>query len=136
MIRNFAQKALLSFFFVAQVAVALRVAPLPLAHRVQQAETVFVGKLVNKVVQGEWVQAELLVEEPMKNAVLNRMVKVVWRSEIDGMPIYDVAEGVRGIAILSDQLDGRYWLRADKFEEVKRRNEIAALITASKATNR
>jgi len=112
-------------------ALAVRAPTAPLAERVSEAETIFLGKLANKVTDGDWVRADLVVEEPLRDAERGHGTAVIWRAKIDGMPIYDAAEGARGIAILKDKHEGRYWLRDDKFEDPGKLNEVKALIAGA-----
>jgi len=98
----------------------------PLKERVAEAETIFIGKVVNKEVEGDWATAELLVEQPLKNAKLEAKVPVTWRIRLGQLFIYDVAEGTRGIALLGDKHQDRYWLRADKFEDLKKLDEVTS----------
>lgn len=81
----------------------LRAPEKPLAERVHGADSVFVGKVINRVADGDWVRAELLVEEPLRDVHKGDKFEIIWRAKIGDMPIYDVAEGVRGIAILDDK---------------------------------
>ena len=90
--------------------------PKPLKERVANAELVFVGKVVNRVLEGDWVRAELIVEQPLRGVKKGEKIKVIWRKTIGGRKIYDTAEGTRGIALLKDKHEGRYWLRLSKFE--------------------
>lgn len=113
-------------------AAAVRAPTRPLKERVQGAETVFLGKVVNKVVEGDWARAELLVKEPLRDAKEGAKVEVIWRIRVGNMFIYDVAEGTSGVAILSDKHEGRYWLRSDKFEDPKKIEEVKALIEGDK----
>lgn len=111
---------------------AIRAPTKPLAERVKAAEAVFVGKVVNKVTVGDWVTADLLVEDALVNAKLDQKIAVTWRATLGGRPIYDTAAGSRGIAILNDKHQGRYWLRGDKFEDVKKLAEVKKLIKEGK----
>ena len=58
---------LLSFIIFNTSLFALRIAVEPLEKRVEKAEKIFVGKLINRVQDGEWVRAELLVDVPIHN---------------------------------------------------------------------
>jgi hypothetical protein len=100
----------------------------PLPERVGNAETVFLGKVINKVVEGDWVRAELLVETPLKNTEEGVKIQVIWRIKVGQFPIYDTAEGTRGIAILKNKHEGRYWLRSDKFESPDKVEEVKGII--------
>jgi hypothetical protein len=113
----------------ASTTVAVSRAPTkPLKERVQKAETVFLGKVVNKQVEGDWAKAELLVEEPLRDAEKGAKIAVTWRIRVGNFFIYDVAEDTQGIAILFDKHEGRFWLRADKFEDPEKLDEVKALI--------
>lgn len=105
-----------------------RMATPPLARRVEGAETVFVGKLINRTEEGEWAQAELLVVEPLKNARKGDTVQVIWRMRLGQMRIYDARKGQQGIAILGDKHKGRYWLRADKFEPLAHLGAVKTIL--------
>ena len=120
----------LTLFILASATGAVRAPTPPLEERVKAAESVFVGKLINKVVEGDWVRAELLVQEPLKNTKKDEKVLVIWRATIGGQPIYDTPEDSRGIAILGDKHEGRYWLRSDKFEPVDKLDEVKKIIDA------
>jgi len=103
----------------------------PLKERVNAAETVFVGKLINRVEDGDWVRADLLVETPLHKAKKDTKVQVTWRKNLGSRVIYDAAEGTKAIAILGDKYKERYWLRADKFESVDQLDEVKAIIKAA-----
>jgi len=109
-------------------AIALRAPTPPLKDRVSAAETVFLGKVINRAEDGDWVRAELLVEQPLRNAEKGMKIEVTWRTRVGSFFIYDVAEGTRGVAILKDKHKGRYWLRADKFEDSSKLAEVKAMI--------
>ena len=138
---------------VSTIALALsKLPPAPLGERVSQADSIFVGTVANKVVEGDWVRADLIVEEPLKKAKKGEAVPVTWRlimvggsfqpekvegspevanvKRVGGKPIFDAPEGARGIAILSDKHEGRYWLRDDKFEDISKLAEVKKLIEA------
>ena len=114
-------------------SLAVRAPTVPLKDRVGAAETVFLGKVVNKVVTGEWASAELVVEEPLRNAEKGKKTEVIWRIRLGRFHIYDVAEGTRGVAILKDKHKGRYWLRSDKFENPNKLAEVKGFIGAASA---
>ena len=110
--------ALLSFATLLVTAPALSIAAPPsVEQRVAKAETVFAGKLINRVeVEGDWIHAELQVTEPLYRAKPGEKVPVVWRLvKFNDAVIFDCPEGKQGVAILSDMHEGRYWLRDDKF---------------------
>jgi hypothetical protein len=112
------------------VALGVTRAPTPpLSQRVNEAELVFVGKVVNKVVEGDWARAEILVEQPLKNTVKDAKVPVTWRINLGNFIIYDTPEGSRGIAILKDKHQGRYWLRGDKFERPDQLEKVREILT-------
>ena len=90
----------------------------PLADRVTAAEVVFVGKLIDKEVQGDWATAKLVVTEALHNVKKDQTIDVTWRIKIGDRPIYDVAQGTERIAILKDKRKDKYWLRGDKFEDL------------------
>ena len=109
---------------------AVRAPTKPLSERVKAAELVFVGKVINKIVEGDWVRAELIVEEALHGVKEEQKVLVIWRATIGGQPIYDTAAGTKGIAILGDKHEGRFWLRDDKFEPVDKLAEVKKLLSA------
>jgi len=103
--------------------------PLTIEQRVSTAKLVFVGKIVEKRVKGDWVEAKIVVEKAIRGVKKGQKIPVTWRTSLHGKPLYNVAEGKRGIAILQDKHNGKYWLRADKFETLKLENQV---IKASK----
>ena len=103
--------------------------PLTIEQRVSTAKLVFVGTIVDKRVKGDWVEAQIVVEKEIRGVKIGQKVPVTWRSSLNGRPLYDVAEGKRGIAILHDKHKDRYWLRSDKFETLKLEHQV---IQASK----
>jgi len=106
------------------VSVAKTLAPeTPLAERLSDAETVFVGVVTNKVLDGDWARADLLVETPLFNAEQGAKVAVIWRTAVGGQPLYDAASGSKAIAVLKDKHEGRYWLRTDRFENIAKLDE-------------
>jgi len=145
---------LCSLLFLAATAPAIRAPTLPLADRVRAAETVFVGVVTNRVTEGDWVRADLLVEEPLLRASKGQTVPVTWRlfivggrlvpdpeggngqvvrmKRVGGQPVFDIPEGARRIAILKDKHKGRYWLRGDKFENLGQLEEVRKIITSIK----
>jgi hypothetical protein len=112
----------------ASVASAVRAPLPPLEVRVKNAQKVFVGTLINRVEKGDWVQAELRVDTPLHNVKAGEKVAVTWRRAVGGLKIYDAAEDAKGIAILKDQHQGRYWLRADKFEPTTKLNQVKKIL--------
>lgn len=108
---------------------ATSIAPTPpLAERLREAEKVFVGTLVERVEDGEWVRAALHVDEPLRGVEEKERVEVIWRTRVRDLQVYDAGEGSRGIAILKDKHEGRYWLRADKFEPLAKLDEVRKLL--------
>jgi len=106
------------------VSVAKTLAPeKPFAERLSDAETIFVGVVTNKVLDGDWARADLLVETPLFNAEQGAKVAVIWRTAVGGQPLYDAASGSKAIAVLKDKHEGRYWLRTDKFENIAKLDE-------------
>jgi len=118
---------------ITAASLAIRVPTPPLKTRLAAAETVFLGKIVNKAVTGDWARAEILVEEPLRKARKGAKVEVTWRIKSGNFRIYDVADGTRGIAILKDKYKGRYWLRGDKFEKPEKLAEVKGLLGAAAA---
>lgn len=98
--------------------------PRPLGERVAEAEKVFVGTLVDREVDGDWVRAELRVDTPLRGVKEKERVKVVWRKRVGEFKVDDAPAGKRGVAILKDMHEGRYWLRADKFEPLDKLDEV------------
>ena len=105
--------------------------PQRLRDRVNAAEKVFLGKLINRVEDGDWVKAELLVELPMKNAEKGANVAVIWRKKLGNKTIYDAVEGTRGIAVLKDRHEDRYWLREDKYEKPAMFAEVENILSGA-----
>ena len=119
----------------AQVSAARTLSPeTPFADRLSEAETVFIGVVTNKVLDGDWARADLLIETPLFNAEQGAKVPVIWRTAVSGRPLYDAASGSRAIAILKDKHEGRYWLRTDKFENIAKLDE-AKRVFASRNTS-
>lgn len=107
---------------------ALSLAPKPsLEKRVGLAKLVFVGKVVNRKEKGEWIHAELLVEESIVNIKSGARVPVIWRKSVGGYQVFDAAEGLKAIAILNSYHEGRYWLRSDTFENLSLIEEVREL---------
>lgn len=124
---------LISFILAGMITIAFasRAPEETLAERVSAAETIFVGVVTNRVAAGDWVHADLLVEEPLHNATIGANVAVIWRAMVSGRQIYNAAEGSRAIAILKDKHEGRYWLRDDKFENLSRLPDVKKHISGS-----
>ncbi len=119
----------IAYLGVAGVALSLSLAPpRPLSERVAEAEKIFVGTVVNRVEKDGWVRAELRVDTPLRRVEAKQKVPVVWRPKIRDVILFDAEEGRRGIAILKDKHEGRYWLRADKFETVEKLEEVKKLV--------
>ena len=110
--------------------------PVSIERRVAEAKLVFTGKLINKKIKGEWVEAEIHVEQAIRGVKKGQKIPVIWRASINGRPIYNAAEDTRGIAILKDKNKDRYWLRADRFEMLKLKDQVikANKLPVNKAT--
>lgn len=118
---------------LATVSTAVSIAPAPsIETRVAAAETVFIGKLINRMeIEGGWVHAELQVTQPLLNAKQGEKIPVIWREiRFRGKPVFDAAEGREAIAILNDRHEGRYWLRDDKFLNVEQVEEVRRAVAA------
>ena len=116
------------FLVMMPSAFGVKAQPKSLKERVKDAELIFVGKVVNRVVKGDWVRAELVVEKPFRGVKKGEKVKVIWRKTIGGREIYDTGENTRGIALLKGKHEGRYWLRADRFEGGEKLEEVKKLV--------
>lgn len=128
-IRVLLSVALASLIGAGGVAHALSLAPpRPLSERVGEAEKVFAGTLVEREERGDWVQAELRVDTPLRGVAEGQKVKVTWRKRLGDFQVYDAKEGQRGVALLKDKHEGRYWLRADKFESLEQLDEVRKLL--------
>lgn len=128
MIRQFSA-AVCAIVCVVSSAHALSLLPTPpLSERVAGAQVVFVGTLIERVEKGEWVRAVLRVDKPLRGLGEDKRVNVIWRTRVADQWIYDAAEGQRGIAILDDKHEERYWLRADKFEPLAKLEEVEKMI--------
>lgn len=120
-----------AFGMTTAAILAISIAPtLPLSERVEQAEKIFVGTVIERVEEGEWVRAVLRVDEPLREVGENKKVEVIWRTRVGNQAIYNAVKGQRGIAILDAKHEGRYWLRADKFEPPAKLEEVRELIAA------
>ena len=120
---------LLIFLITISPALAETRAPTePLPKRVEKAEVIFLGKVTNKKVEGDWAKAELVVEEPLKNVRKGEKVEVIWRIKLANLRIYDTDDETTGVAILSDKHQGRYWLRSDKFEKPEKLDEVKTIL--------
>ena len=52
----------------------------PLATRVQEADKVFVGVLINrKLLEGDWCHADLKVTQAIKGVKAGELISVLWR---------------------------------------------------------
>jgi len=117
---------------------ALRARPEPLEVRVEKSVKIFVGELVEREEADGWVHAVLRVEEPIFGVEKGEKVKVVWRVFNAGglaladAPSFDLEKGARGVALLFDQHQGRYWLREDKFEPLERLERVKQLAADKK----
>ena len=96
--------------------------------RVEAAKYVCVGKVINKVVKGDWANADILVIKPLKNTKKGEEIPVTWRVAVSGRPIYDVKKNSCGIAILGATHKERYWLRGDKFENLNKLKEVKKIL--------
>lgn len=114
----------------AGITLALSIAPTPpLAERLQQAELIFAGTVIERIETGEWVRAVLRVDTPLHGVAEDRKrIEVIWRKHAGDFEIYDAEQGQRGIAILDTKHEGRYWLRADKFEPLAKMGEVRKLL--------
>lgn len=111
------------------VSAMLKAQPKTLKERLEEADKVFLGKLTKRVVKGQWVMAELVVEKALKNVKKGDKVKVIWREKIGGKILFNAVDGAEGVAILSDKHEGRYWLRSDKFEDIKTLRKVENFVT-------
>ncbi len=125
---------LLSFVTLLITAPAVSVAPPEsIEARVAKAETVFVGKLINRMeVEGDWIHAELEVTQALHQSKVGDKIPVIWRLvKFNGAVIFDCPEGKQGVAVLDAKHKGRYWLRDDKFlsldllDQVKKAVDVA-----------
>ena len=129
--------SLCMFIWATSVAQALTRLPTPpLADRVATAEIVFVGTLINRVEDGDWVRADLRVDTPIHNAKAGQNIPVVWRRTVNQQVIYNADADQRGIAILKDKHEDRYWLRADKYEPITKLPEIQQLVAAKSSSTK
>lgn len=133
---SFLCPALVAMGFIGLKADARTVAPpVPLEERLGTARLVFVGTVIERVEEGEWVRAVLRVDTPLRGVDQDERVEVVWRKHVLGRALYDAKEGQRGVAILDDMHEGRYWLRAGKFEPEENLDEIRDLLESHGATD-
>lgn len=89
----------------------------PLETRVQEADKVFVGVLINrKELAGDWCHADLKVTQAIKGVKVGELIPVLWRPMIAR---YDAQEKQEGLAVLKPAHEKRYWLRSDTFENPK-----------------
>ena len=102
--------------------------PRPLAERVREAEMVFAGTVVDRVEDGDWVRATLRVDKALQGVARKQKIKVIWRKRIGGSLFFDVEDGAKGVALLKDKHEGRYWLRGDRFEPIGKLDEIAGML--------
>ncbi|MFK7851046.1 MAG: hypothetical protein AB8D78_08725 [Akkermansiaceae bacterium] len=120
--------ALTAFLLATSSALAIRAPEVPLEKRVEKAERIFVGKVINKEVDGDWVKADLLVEKPLRNAEKDSKIPITYRKNIGNQPIYDITVGSKGVAILTDKHKDRYWLGHARFEKMEKLEEIEKLV--------
>ena len=106
-----------------------------LSERVRGVKTVFVGKVINKVIAGDWARAELEVLTPLKNTKKGAKVSVIWRVKISGRGLFDIAEGAKYMALLKGKHEGRYWLHGEKFKNEKQLNQVKSFIDGKKSPN-
>ncbi len=130
---------LIALVLLSPAFLALRAPVEPLETRLKKAETAFVGTIVDLERKDGWARGFLLVEDPLKNAVVDQKIPVIWRHQMPGglaigggLLSFNPDEGTRGIAILTDQHEERYWLRDDKFEPVKKLDEVRKLLAAQR----
>ena len=98
----------------------------PLAERVQEADKVFVGVLINrKLLKGDWCHADLKVTRAIKGVRAGEPVPVLWRP---GIAHYDAREGQKGLAVLKPAHGDRYWLRSDTFEDAALAEQAVKLL--------
>lgn len=102
-----------------------------LTERVDEAEKVFAGKLINKKVEDEWATAELLVETPFSKTEKGLKIPVMWRTSLGGNKMYNPEEGTRGVAILKPSNDGKYWLRTDTFLDISELEKVKAALSGT-----
>lgn len=86
----------------------------PLRERVAAAEEVAIVTLTQREERGEWARGTLRIDHPIHGSPAGTELPVIWRTTLDDTPIYDAAVGARGIAVLKDRHQGRYWLGQDK----------------------
>lgn len=99
----------------------------PLATRVEAAEKVFVGSVVNlKLLAGDWCHADLKVDQAIKGCKVGEIIPVVWRPVIAK---YDAAPNQAGLAVLKGAFKERYWLRSDTFEDIKLAKQAQEIMT-------
>ena len=112
-----------------------RVPAKPLQERVHAAESVFVGKVVNKVVAGDWARAELEVLTPLKNAKKGAKVLVTWRIKIAGQHLFDINEGAKYMALLKGKHEKRYWLHGAEYKGEEQLSQVKSLLIKKKEPN-
>lgn len=107
-------------------ATTIKVDKRTLEERVSDADLIFIGKVINKQVSGDWATAELLVEEPITGVKKGDKVKVTWRIQVNGHHIYDTEEGLRGLSMLknTNKHKGRFWFKGVK--DIKLKDEVIA----------
>lgn len=103
-----------------------------LESRIIDAEVIFAGTLINRVENGDWVQADLRVDPPLHHSAHGQTFKVTWRRFLSGNELYNAVENQKGVALLDSKRNDRYWLRADKFEDVKSIEQAKSLVLRHK----
>jgi len=106
---------------------SIRLKERTLEERVADADLIFVGKVIDKQVSGEWAKAKLVVEEPIAGVKKGDKIPVTWRVSIKGHYIYDTEEGLHGLVMLknSNQHQSRYWFKGVK--DIKLKAEVIAI---------
>ena len=106
---------------------SIRLKERTLEERVADADLIFVGKVIDKQVSGEWAKAKLVVEEPRAGVKKGDKIPVTWRISIDGRYIYDTEEGLHGLVMLKsgNQYQRRYWFKGVK--DIKLKTEVIAI---------
>jgi hypothetical protein len=110
--------AVILFAFGTILATATSLAPEEsLEKRVQSAEKIFVGTLINrKVLEDDWCHADLKVTRVIAGVTVDELIPVQWRPEA---ATYNAKENQVGLAILRYKDGKRYWLRPDTFVDPK-----------------
>lgn len=105
-----------------------------LEQKVSDADLIFIGKVINKKVNGDWAQAELLVEEPIAGVKKGEKIKVTWRIQVQGRPIYDTKEGLHGLVMLrnTNKYKERFWFKGVKDIKLKKKVIAARKVSDKK----